>query len=132
MTGSTARASIARPGRLLGDRILLPDDTGRLRFETVLFKTSAEALTDMHVDGISAMPASGFLTIAFRAAGALDYGGAIAIEDLEIADPLLITRQGVAVQTVITPASPTSAAGQVFAEAGDGGWRRHATFRIVS
>ena len=127
------RRATARPDAMPGNRVHLPDDEGRVRFETVLFKTSLEALADTHLFGrASSMPVSGYLTIALNAARELGYGDEPLIEDLEISAPLLIPREGVSVQTVISRQNAGAARGEVFSATAAGSWTAHAAFRIAS
>ncbi|MFE9425664.1 SDR family NAD(P)-dependent oxidoreductase [Kitasatospora sp. NPDC006697] len=113
---------------LLGTAVELADGEGML-YTGRLSLQSHPWLADHAVGGAVLLPGTGFVELALAAGAEL---GAGAVEELTIAEPLLLPEQGaVRLQCAVRPSGPGSWSFQVHSRPSDGDpWTAHATGRL--
>ena len=128
-------AAIDLPGDvhpLLGRRVASP--IKEMLFEARLGLDALPFLADHRVFGAAVFPATGALEMAIAAADEAFGAGAAAIEQLSIAEPLVLADgERYALQVVLTPDGTASGAFQFFSRREKSeaeGWRLHATAAI--
>ena len=104
-----------------------------IQFETVLTAESVPFLNDHRVHGVSIMPTTGYVEMAFAAAHAALHIDSPSLEDVIIQEPLeLATDEERVVQTILSMESEGRAALQISStnEVSNGSWQLHLTATI--
>jgi acyl transferase domain-containing protein len=131
---SASRARPAGEHPLLGARLRSPLATAQ--FESYLAPDAPAFLGEHRVDGTVVLPATAYVEMARAAAGALGLARND-LQDVALAEALMIPAGGCAVQVVVEPDDGAGRAFRVCSladpdSAADAGWRVHATGRLVA
>ena len=114
---------------LLGRR--LSSALADAQFEAALSTDRPAFLDDHRKRGTAVVPATAYLEMGFAAAAAVGIEGACEFNELVITEPLVVSRDPVRVQTIVTRAESGPLAFRVFScEAGAERWHQHASGAI--